>query len=159
MSARQLVFADVLAEHLDRAHSFLDNLLAASTRLVHDLLAGLAISKMAVVVTAVATRKLLAAFLVAVRDFRSTLDWSWNDLATTGAPQRLVYHDGAVSALANMALLGTRMASTFKHSSTEFHAGMLKAVGYRDTAGDLAAVDLAALLLLADTVTDDVVEA
>lgn len=51
----QLVFADVLAEHLHRTYSFLDDLLSAGTRLINDLLAGLAISKMAVVVTEMTT--------------------------------------------------------------------------------------------------------
>lgn len=112
VAAFQLVLADVLAEHLDRADAFLDDLLAARAWFVHDLLARLAITEVAVVVAVVTARKLFSAFFVAVRNLSTTLNWGWDDLVSTGTAESLIDHDGALTTLASVALLWAWVATT-----------------------------------------------
>ena len=118
MPARKFVPAEVLAIHREGAERLLDCLLAASAFLVHNLLARLTVTVVAVVEARMATRQDLAALVVAFGDLSTALDGSRNHPTAARATKGLVDHDLAITTLAGVALPGARMDSALQHSAT-----------------------------------------
>lgn len=107
---------DCLAEswtvYFHGTYSVGNDLFATFTRLVNDFLAGLAIAEVAGVEAVVATGQRFPTLFVTQRRSCSADDWSRDYLIPACTPKGLVDSDGAVTALARVALPRTRVDST-----------------------------------------------